>query len=558
MLDRVYIDHVQVRESRALVTFWDSGKRRFQSANRMVPMRGILHRAGGPCDKMRPWSQHPPDTPSPSPCPAFNGQLRQPGGPRSAVVIGGGLAGLAAAVVLAERGVQVTVLEREHFLGGRAGAWTDRLRDGTTFDMERGFHAFFRQYYNLRQLLKRVDPALGFLKPTDDYPILTPTGNESFAGLTHAPLVNVAKLTWRTETLGIRDLMKVNVPAALAMLRFDFRQTYADFDQRHRRRLPGLAQLPAAGPPAAAARLRPLLLQSAGGHVGGRAAADAALLLHGQLRRAGVRRGRPAVLPRHLRAARARCSGRLGASVRMGVSARALERRDGEPWVVETDGEALAADLVVLATEVPGVKAIVGASRGLDDAAWRRRIDSLRVTNAFAVWRLWLDRPVARGRSGFAGTAGVGPLDNISVYENLEDESRAWADAHRRVGGGAARLRAARRLRRGDAEAAAARGPPHPVPGDSRRHPLLKSASCCGRIAPLLRRAATRCARRSGTPFRGLCLAGDFVQLPFPSALMERAASAGILAANTVLGDLGVAPEPLWSVAVRGPLAKRS
>jgi isorenieratene synthase len=59
------------------------------------------------------------------------------------------------------------------------------------------------------------------------------------------------------------------------------------------------------------------------------------------------------------------------------------------------------------------------------------------------------------------------------------------------------------------------------------------------------------------TPFAGLCLAGDFVQLPFPSALMERAASAGILAANTLLDPLGVAPEPLWSVATRGPLAQR-
>ena len=46
------------------------------------------------------------------------------------------------------------------------------------------------------------------------------------------------------------------------------------------------------------------------------------------------------------------------------------------------------------------------------------------------------------------------------------------------------------------------------------------------------------------------------MQLPFPSALMERAASAGMLAANVLLDGLGVAPEPLWSVAVRGPLAK--
>jgi len=40
----------------------------------------------------------------------------------TALVVGGGIAGLAAATVLAERGVQVTVIEKESFLGGRAGA----------------------------------------------------------------------------------------------------------------------------------------------------------------------------------------------------------------------------------------------------------------------------------------------------------------------------------------------------------------------------------------------------------------------------------------------------
>lgn len=58
----------------------------------------------------------------------FTGQLRTPVAPTSAIVVG---AGLAAAVVLAERGVQVTVLERERFTGGRAGAWADQLKDGT-------------------------------------------------------------------------------------------------------------------------------------------------------------------------------------------------------------------------------------------------------------------------------------------------------------------------------------------------------------------------------------------------------------------------------------------
>ena len=41
-----------------------------------------------------------------------------------AIVVGAGIAGLAAAAGLAERGVRVTVAEREPYLGGRVGGWT--------------------------------------------------------------------------------------------------------------------------------------------------------------------------------------------------------------------------------------------------------------------------------------------------------------------------------------------------------------------------------------------------------------------------------------------------
>ena len=69
--------------------------------------------------------------------------------------------------------MRVTVLEAAPTLGGRLGAWPERLADGTTQTDEHGFHAFFRQYYNWRSILRRVDPDAGdSSSPIAGYPIL--------------------------------------------------------------------------------------------------------------------------------------------------------------------------------------------------------------------------------------------------------------------------------------------------------------------------------------------------------------------------------------------------
>ncbi len=57
------------------------------------------------------------------------------------------------------------------------------------------------------------------------------------------------------------------------------------------------------------------------------------------------------------------------------------------------------------------------------------------------------------------------------------------------------------------------------------------------------------------TPWPGLSLAGDFVKLSIPSALMERAAASGVLAANQLLSRIRVRPEPIFSIPPRGLLA---
>jgi isorenieratene synthase len=243
----------------------------------------------------------------------------------------------------------------------------------------------------------------------------------------------------------------------------------------------------------------------------------------------------------------------LGVQIRKGVSASALARR-GQAWTVVTDAGELAADAAVLATEAPVVRRIVAASGGLDDAAWRTSVDSLRATHAFAVWRLWLDRPARPGRVPFAGTAGVGRLDNISLYHLFEDESRDWAA---RTGGAVVELHAyalppgtdAESLRRDLRFGLDAIYPEFHGARTVEDRFLLRAD--CPSFYPggYAQRPAVP------TPWPGLALAGDFVRLPWPTALMERAAASGMLAASTILNRYDVRPEPLWSVAPRGILA---
>lgn len=474
-----------------------------------------------------------------------------------AVVAGGGIAGIAAATVLAERGVKVTLIESEGFLGGRAGAWTDQLQTGEEFQMERGFHAFFRQYYNLRSLLQRVDPELDNLRQLDDYPILGPNGQvQSFSGLPVKPPWNVIALTRQAPTLSLMDLMRVNKRAALAMMQYQREWTYGNFDDM----TAGAYLKSLEFPPEAHQMLFDVFARSFFNPGEDMSGAELLMMFHFYF--AGNPEGLIFDVARQpfstavFTPLESYLVG-LGVNVIKNTRVTSVAEGDNTRWRVNCGADVFDADHVVLALNVRGMQSVVEQSPDLDDPGFRASVASLSLTNPFAVWRLWMDRPANPDRKAFVGTTGVGSLDNISLYNLFEDESRDWAE---RTGGSVVELHAygvdpavTEAELRVDLLAALEAFYPEYVGATILEDRFLLRQDC-----PAFAPGSDAVRPQVETAHEGLALAGDFVRMETPTALMERAAASGFLAANTLLASQDIQPEPIYSVPRRGLLGRKS
>lgn len=470
-------------------------------------------------------------------------------GPFRVAVVGGGLAGAAATTVLAERGATVTLFEREEVLGGRLSGWPDRLVTGERVEMERGFHAFFRQYHNVRNLLRRVDPGLRGLRPVADYPLLGPSGaRESFAGLPTRPPFNLIALIRRTPSLDWRALRAMDGPTAGEMLQFDPEETYRRLDTTS-----AAEYLDAVGfPPDARRMLFEVFARSFFNDEREMSAAELVMMFHFYF--LGSDEGLAFdVLDEPFSDSVWRPLGRYLETLRVDVRTRApveAVERAREGWRVND----VVVDAIVLALPVDGLQRIVLQSTDVGDDAWRADVAALTAAPPFAVWRLWLDRATAPMREPFVGTAGLGIIDNVSCVHLLEGESRRWA---LRTGGSVVELHAYG-LGPGHDEAkvkADLRASLHDLYPETVDAHVVDERFLLRADCPNFERASH--ARRPGTvtPDPTVVLAGDLVRLPFPTALMERAVASGFLAANRLLATRRVEPEPVWSIPPRGILA---
>lgn len=475
---------------------------------------------------------------------------------RHVAVIGGGIAGMAAATVLAERGVRVTLLEAEDRLGGRVSAWP--LDDDRT--MSRGFHAFFRQYYNLRTLLMRIDPRLEGLLPVSDYPLQRPDGlRDSFAGIPLTPPWSVLGFVAKSPAFTLRSLSQVNVPAALELLRVRFPETYSAYEGESAAAFLDRLRFPAAA--------RDLALE-----VFARSFfADPTKFSAGELIAMfhtyflGSAEGLIFDVPRDdydtgLWAPLGRFLTELEVDIRTSTRVKALSVSDSGATVTTDAGEQ-AVDAVVLAADPGAARRLAATCGHIAVAEWRNQVASTRNAPPFLVERLWLDRPVDADRPAFLGTSGYGMVDNVSVLERFEAGAKRWSSRH---AGSVIELHAyacdPRVVQDSSAAGMVAAGLEQQLPrifpetaAGTVVHREVLVRDDCTLVGPEGWRG--RPGVRSGHP--ALVVAGDWVSCDYPVALMERAATTGYLAANALLETWGVQGQDIWSVPMSGMLARK-
>lgn len=477
--------------------------------------------------------------------------LRTGDGPKVCVV-GGGLAGVAAAITLAERGLDVTLHEAAPQLGGKLASWTHTFDDGVSWPVEHGYHAFFPSYHNLDRLFARLGISQRFAT-TPDYLILGRDGRSmSFAGLHRTPGLNLLHLA----QMGLFDPKELvwdnpGVDRLNDLLNYHPIDTHERLDHESYAEFADAAGLPD--------RMR-LIFRSFTrvffAEPEQMSTAELAKSFHSYF--LSHDRGLLYRYPTddHAEAIWAPLQARLeelGVHLRLGSPVDGVTRQKngrlrvgGRPY-----------DHVVLATDLPGARRVLDGSAELVDAeapGLRDDVAAIQPRNRYAVLRIHLDRDLRPGLPGFVSTDRIRALDSITSIHRNERWAKAWVAEH---GGSVLELHA------------------YSVPAALQDEAAIRQALLDDMRHYLPELAEARVVREvmhvkdDFTPFfvgmwqrrpgvasgvAGLSLAGDWVKLREPVWLMEAAVTSGLRAANRVLADAGLREEPVYSVPEKGLL----
>jgi isorenieratene synthase len=472
---------------------------------------------------------------------------RLPGStPRRVAVLGGGVAGLTAAVTLARRGFQVVVYDANSYLGGKLGSWPVELAPGRTVWVSHGFHAFFPNYFNLNRFLDSLGLRRSF-KSIGDYVIVGYQHTVRFANLDRTPVFNLFSLA-RAGVFKVGEALRAPGRDFYGVfMEYDHATNFQKYDHLSFAQFDRLAKVPPQLKLAFNTFARAFfadedklsfaeLLKSFHFYYLGQ---DGGLVY--EYPEEDYETALLAPIREELRSHQAQ--------LRLSTRVHALSRETTGGFTI--DGEAF--DKVIVATDVVGANAILSKATGIPEAL-AQQFSKLTPGQRYAVLRVWVDKDVRNDIPVFVITDRVKVLDAVSVYHRIEPAIREELEAHP---GFVLELHC------------------YAVP-DAMEHqevrdalleelqvlfPETRGLEVEHEVFQLKRdftafhvgQGATRPTVETSVP--GLYCAGDWVALPFPAMLLECACASGLWAANAVLREEGLREEQVRSVGLRGLLA---
>lgn len=587
--------------------------------------------------------------------------------PKSVAVIGGGLAGLACAYELSQRGFVVTLLEKSPQLGGKIASWQIEAA-GETFMMEHGFHGFFPQYYNLKSLVADLEindnfQSLNFysvvyrgdkyqpevFRPSSsafpwniiDLAIASPNRFQWGINLTKIKHLQVFQAITgfqrernyrRFDNLSVADWVKTEFPQGLYDLYFlPFAKSSLNSpDVMSVGELMQFFHFYFFGNPEGLAfngtkddmgtsLVQPIAraIQSNGGkiitgatvseipanegkidglkyYIGSNksnvpfwvkrntnitddkveyfGAADEVFSLASDSQEAisltcthqgcTVKKAVDGKFHCPCHGAVFAADGKVlkGPAQRDLAKLQVVERQNDDLQLVAVtqdspSPETITADYYVLATDVPGVQQLFKRINGNVDQTVRSQVEKLTIADPFAVCRFWFDSDFEWEQSNFTSLSGYQLTDSITLYHRIQQQFIDWAQ---RTGGSVVELHAycykEKEFPTQEALLTTFEDELYEIV------PQLKQAN-------ILHREIVNQHNFSGYPpnsyaerpetstnVENLLFAGDWVKMPFPCGLMERAVSSGLLAANEILQREGLQRRSLLSVNPEGLL----
>lgn len=237
-----------------------------------------------------------------------------------------------------------------------------------------------------------------------------------------------------------------------------------------------------------------------------------------------------------------------------------VDRKDHELQLVAANTQSsqpqtITADYYVFATDVPGVKQLFQQISGNVDENVRSQVEKLSIADPFAVCRFWFDRDFDWKQSNFTSLSGYKLTDSITLYHRIQQQFIDWSQ---RTGGSVVELHAYCYKEK--------QFPTQEALLNTFEQELYEIVPEL-KQAQVLHRELVNQHNFSGYPpnsytnrpetstdIPNLIFAGDWVKMPFPCGLMERAVSSGLLAANEILHREGLQRRSLLSVNPEGLL----